>query len=96
MWTITETATAVSITCNGVELVNLVFSDSSFANCVARWSRDGIWLRFVSSSRGTDTASDEYRAEPSGATGTQNQLRMLVLVKKGIKTIFYPVSILRF
>ena len=40
IWTFTKTSTAFIISCNGVEVLNYVFSDSSNSDCVPNWSRD--------------------------------------------------------
>ena len=62
VWTITETLTTVTITCNEVELVTYTFSDSSkSSNCFEKWSRDTKMMQFVLN---LDTASDEFRAKP--------------------------------
>ena len=65
-WTITETETSVILACNGVEIVNYLFSESTNDNCVPYWSRNAEKMMFRSDSSGIDTASDEYRAKPSG------------------------------
>ena len=65
-WTITETETSVILACNGVEIVNYLFSESTKDNCVPYWSRNAEKMMFRSDSAGIDTASDEYRAKPSG------------------------------
>eukprot|EP00116_Pleurobrachia_bachei_P016676 sb/3476938/ len=59
IWTITKTKTALVITCNNVEVLNLVFADSSSTYCVSRWGDDVVeQIKFPSS----DTASDFYSA----------------------------------
>ena len=61
-WTIRKTATTLSIECNGVEVLNYQFSDSSLGDCVSKWGGDVVdKILFGSSS---DTASDSYRAKP--------------------------------
>ena len=65
-WTITETETSVILACNGVEIVNYLFSESTKDTCVPYWSRNAEKMMFRSDSAGIDTASDEYRAKPSG------------------------------
>ena len=61
-WTITETDTSVILACNGVEIFNYLFSESTTDNCVPTWSRDAVKMTFKSD----DTASDEYRTKPTG------------------------------
>ena len=61
IWTITKTETSLIITCNGVEVVNYLFADSSrISECVPRWVGDVVeQIKFSSD---YDTASDLYRA----------------------------------
>jgi len=66
VWTITKTATSLALVCNGVEIFNYLFSESAKSNCVPKWSGDMVTIKFRSSSNGIDTASDKYRAKPSG------------------------------
>ena len=61
-WTIRKTATTLSIECNGVEVLNYQFSDSSNGNCVSKWGGDVVDKILFNSSY--DTASDSYRAKP--------------------------------
>ena len=63
IWTITKTATALKIECNDVEVVDYLYSDSSDSRCVTRFSQDIEKIIFPSD---YDTASDEYRQEPTG------------------------------
>ena len=37
IWTFTKTSTAFIISCNGVEVLNYVFSDSSNSDCASKW-----------------------------------------------------------
>ena len=55
IWTFTKTETAMIITCNGVDVLNYQFSDSSETNCVPELGRDVEYIR----SYGADTY---YRA----------------------------------
>ena len=59
IWTFTKTHTALIITCNGVEVVNYLFADSSSDNCVAKLGGDVEQILFDSD---YDEASDFYRA----------------------------------
>ena len=61
-WTITKTATTMSLSCNGVEIANYTFSESTREECATKWSRDGVRLKF----KGNDNASEEFRARPIG------------------------------
>ena len=59
IWTITKTETAFIISCNAVEVLNLMFADSSGSDCVQSWGSDVVEeIRF----RNDDTASDFYGA----------------------------------
>eukprot|EP00116_Pleurobrachia_bachei_P009403 sb/3469665/ len=60
IWTITKTETAIIITCNNVEVLHHLFTDSSNSNCVPRWGGDVV--EEIEFSTGDDTASDFYRA----------------------------------
>ena len=60
IWTIIKTETALIITCNGVEVVNYLFADSSDERCVTRWGGDVVEIQFQGSD--SDTASEYYRA----------------------------------
>eukprot|EP00116_Pleurobrachia_bachei_P011118 sb/3471380/ len=60
IWTITKTEPALIITCNDVEVLNYLFSDSSRSDCVPTWGGDVVEkIQFPS----YDTASDFYRSE---------------------------------
>ena len=58
IWTITKTETAFIITCNDVEVLNFLFTDSSDDRCVPRWGGGVEQIRFIDS----DSASDYHRA----------------------------------
>eukprot|EP00116_Pleurobrachia_bachei_P001031 sb/3461293/ len=61
IWTITKTEIALIITCNGVEVLNYLFADSSLSNCIPIWGGDVVEeIKFSSS----DTASDFYKSAP--------------------------------
>nr|AFK75457.1 putative secretory peptide-47 [Pleurobrachia bachei] len=62
IWTITKSETALIITCNDVEVLNYLFTDSSDKNCVPKYDgkNDVQQIKFSSD----DTASDFFR--PSG------------------------------
>ena len=59
IWTVTKTETAFIITCNNVEVLNYLFTDSSKATCVSKWAGDVVEEIMFHSD---DTASDFYRA----------------------------------
>ena len=64
IWTIAKTETALTITCNGVQVLNFVFADAPNnkpAACVQWWGGDIVeQIRF---SGGADTASDFYLSQ---------------------------------
>ena len=67
VWTITKTTTSLALVCNGVEIFNFAFSEASKSKCVPRWGGDKVEaIKFVSDTWGDDTASDKYRAKPTG------------------------------
>eukprot|EP00116_Pleurobrachia_bachei_P003983 sb/3464245/ len=61
IWTIRKTPTDLSIECNGVELLNYQFSDSSYDSCVSTWGGDIVDKIMFGMA---DKASDSYRAKP--------------------------------
>jgi hypothetical protein len=63
VWTITETANAMKVKCNGEEVLNYLFSESADTRCVTKWSQDVEQIKFPS-----NTASDAYRAQPGTYT----------------------------
>ena len=65
-WTITKTETSVVLACNGVEIVNYLFSESTRDVCVSYWSRDVVKMKFMSNNNDIDTASNKYRAKTTG------------------------------
>jgi len=69
VWTITKTASALKVECNGEEVLNLVFSESTGTDCVTKMSQDVEQIWFHNS----DTASDAYWAQP----GTYTQCLLL-------------------
>ena len=59
IWTIAKTETAIIITCNGVEVLNYLFTDSLYSDCVSRLGGDVVAkIKFIS----IDTASNSFRA----------------------------------
>ena len=62
IWTITKTETAWIITCNNVELVNLLFTESSDVRCASTWDGNIVKGITFSMNGAADTASDFYRA----------------------------------
>ena len=70
IWTFKKTSTTLSIDCNGVEVLNYEFSNSSWTACVSTWGGDVVGK--ISFDSHSDTASDSYRAygkkqEPTGS-----------------------------
>ena len=60
VWAITKTATAVIVTCNGVEVLNFLFADSSKDSCVTRVGGGDVeQIEF----HRIDKASDFYTCE---------------------------------
>ena len=49
------------IECNGVEVLNYQFSDSSETGCVTKWGRNVGKIKFSKH----DTASDSYEEKPT-------------------------------
>ena len=62
VWTFTKTSTALTVSCNGVEVLSVVFGGSSVTECVAMGSWDVESIEFDGA---LDTASDFYRAKPT-------------------------------
>ena len=56
-WTISKTKEALTIQCNGVEVLNLVYVDSTNSQCQIIWSKDVSQVKFKSD----DRASDYFR-----------------------------------
>ena len=59
IWTIIKTETAIIVTCNGVEVLNYLFADSSYSDCVPKWGGDVV-ERIIFQIH--DSASNFYRA----------------------------------
>ena len=79
VWTITKTATSLALVCNGVEIFNYLFSESTRSDCVPKWSGDKVKIKFRSSSSSIDNASDKYRAKPTG------RLSLMLSLKSSFK-----------
>eukprot|EP00116_Pleurobrachia_bachei_P011889 sb/3472151/ len=60
IWTFAKTETALIISCNDVGVLNYLFADSPYNDCVNRWGGDIVGMIWFDSD--TDTASDFYRA----------------------------------
>ena len=60
-WTISKTKDALTILCNGIEVLNLVYTDSTDSSCSNVWTKESTSFKFLSN----DFASDYYR-NPSG------------------------------
>ncbi|KAL5248875.1 hypothetical protein ACHWQZ_G017909 [Mnemiopsis leidyi] len=61
IWTFSRTKEVLTILCNGVEALNLIYSDWSDSSCSDVWTKEASALRF----NNDDLASDYYR-NPSG------------------------------
>ena len=57
IWTITKTDTALTIMCNGIEVVEVIYANYADA-CANAWNSDVAKILFYP---GNDTASEEYR-----------------------------------
>eukprot|EP00116_Pleurobrachia_bachei_P012768 sb/3473030/ len=74
IWTITKTETALIITCNDVEVLNYLFTDSSNSNCVPKLGGNVVqYIEFISS----DSASDFYKEMPTGKIKTAEAQTMI-------------------
>ena len=64
IWIISKTETVLKMECNGVEVLNFRFSDSTGtdSDCAGDWSKDVKIVQFSF----RDTASDEYQPQPRG------------------------------
>ena len=63
-WTIRKTATALIIECNGVEVLNYQFSESSDNECELAWGTHEV--KGIKFSKNYDDASVSYRAISTG------------------------------
>ena len=63
VWTITKTASSLHLLCNGVQIFDLDFAEWSSPDeeCVKKWSMDFAYLRFTSTFKKSDEASDFFR-----------------------------------
>ena len=64
IWTFTKSETALIITCNNVEVLNYLFSDSSDSQCIPKLGGNVEQIEFkhdTSSPTESDSASDFYR-----------------------------------
>ena len=66
IWTFKKQDDTLQLLCNGVEIYNLNYAESSNTDCKPRWSQDFSIIRFVSSDDKPDTASDSYRQYTDG------------------------------
>ena len=83
-WTILKTNTTLSIECNGVEVLNYQFSDSSGSSCVPRWGGDVVKkIKFSF----YDTASNSYQKKKEG------MLYLLLELTQRAKTSTHTVEL---
>eukprot|EP00116_Pleurobrachia_bachei_P015432 sb/3475694/ len=61
-WKISKTDTTLTISCNGVVVLDYTFSDSSKSSCAAQWQQNIEHIKFTD----MDTASDKYGLELQG------------------------------
>eukprot|EP00116_Pleurobrachia_bachei_P007674 sb/3467936/ len=80
VWKIRKNTTTLSIKCNGVEVLNYQFSDSSGTSCVSTWKKDVMKIQFVLHH---DTASDSYVEKPT-KTGIQQQLKSMATASRDV------------
>ena len=80
IWTFTKTSTALIVSCNGVEMINYVFSEGSKSECASKWANDVGYVSF----RDIDKASDYYRAK----TGTFGPRNLIVNCREELEMLF--------
>ena len=62
IWTFTKTGTALTIRCNGVEVVNYPFATSHKSECGKNWGGDAVEeIKFDPGKSGRNQISDSYR-----------------------------------
>ena len=67
IWTIIKQNGTLQLLCNGVEIINYdYFESSTNGKCKKRWSRDFFKIKFARNSNLNDTASDFYRPYTGG------------------------------
>ena len=62
IWTFTKTSMSFIISCNGVEVLNYVFSDLDY--CMSTWSPNNV--EFIQFGYFSHTTLEYYRAKPPG------------------------------
>ena len=68
VWTISKGNNRLKLFCNGVQIYDFNFAQSSLEECRDMWSADSVYAKFTDSSGPsniTDTASDFYRPLPN-------------------------------
>jgi hypothetical protein len=68
VWTFIKTSATVKFLCNGVQISDTKFVESSIANCKDMWSLDFAHIKFQSNTLTgkIDIASDSVRQFPNG------------------------------
>ena len=61
-WTISKTQETLTVLCNGVEVINLVYAEVTVEPCSATWSKNVTKIQFTDS----DTASDLRKYQTLG------------------------------
>ena len=80
IWTFTITETAVIIDCNGVELLDYQFSDSSHSDTCKNWvEKECKYIKFLSN---YNKASEFYRAKPLMKSGNRLKNNQVLLTSQ--------------
>ena len=64
MWTFTKTESSLTIYCNDLVVLNMVFTDVTSDHCLKTWTKDVEQLQFYT----LDSEVDYYRQMPQGKT----------------------------
>ena len=68
VWTFSKQNNRVRLLCNGVQIYDFNFSESSLEECWSQWSADFVYIKFMhvdGEPNDSDTASDFYRELPN-------------------------------
>ena len=61
VWTVRKRNNQLQLLCNGVEIFNFNFAESSSSVCRSKWSLDFTHIQFARGETQVDTASDYFR-----------------------------------
>ena len=78
VWTFSKQNNRVRLLCNGVQIYEFNFSESSLEECWSQWSADFVYIKFMhvdGDPNDSDTASDFYRPLPN----SKNDLQIIPL-----------------